>query len=540
MASMITLQGPDTGRMFPLEEALSVIGRQPESTIFLESLAVSRHHAVVSREGGGYFVEDTGSSNGTFVNGQRIEGRTALTERDTLQVGPYVLALRVEPTPTLESGSEPVIRASITALPSNQKILYAENPAHKLQVVLEIAQHLARTPEESLLGKLLDHLLCLFPQADRGLVLLCEGNRLAERAHRNRSDNDGEGFPYSRTIVQRALDGGLGILSEDIASDRRMDIGTIMALNLRSLLCVPLICKDGRRLGVIQLDSSRPGTAFRREDLELLTAIGLQAAVVLDNAALHAERLRDERLRIEVSMAREIQNGFLPVNFPKGEQGFELFACVHSAYEVSGDLYDFFFLEDGRLAFYVGDVSGKGMPAALFMVAVHTLFRHLASSTNSPASTLAQLDAALAADNPSDKFVTVAHGLYDPRSGEVVLAAAAHPLPLLRRANGQVEEVALRTTVPIGYGEVKADLTDTRLKLAAGETLVFYTDGYTEARVPGSRTMFEDTRLRAMLGGANTALPLKACADAARAAVHDFIVGAEQQDDLTLLMLRRV
>src|SRR5262249_18443610 len=146
-----------------------------------------------------------------------------------------------------------------------------------------------------------------------------------------------------------------------------------------------------------------------------------------------------------------------------------------SAYEVSGDLYDFFFLEDGRLAFYVGDVTGKGMPAALFMVAVHTLFRHLASSTSSPAATLAQLDAALAADNPSDKFVTVAHGLYDPRSGAVVLAAAAHPLPLLRRADGRVEEVPLRTSVPIGYGEVKTDLADKWLTLAPGETLIFYT-----------------------------------------------------------------
>jgi serine phosphatase RsbU (regulator of sigma subunit) len=540
MASMITLQGPDTGRQFPLEGGPSVIGRQPESAIFLESLAVSRLHALVIREGGAFYVEDTGSSNGTFVNGKRIEGRTPLTERDTLQVGPYVLALRCDPSPTPDEGSEPVIRASITALPSNQKLLTAENATHKLQVVLEIAQHLARTPEESLLGELLDHLLVLFPQADRGLVLLCEGDRLAERAHRSRGGSEGASIPYSRTIVQRALDGGIGILSEDIASDRRMDIGTVMALNLRSLLCVPLICKDGRRLGIIQLDTARPGTAFRREDLELLTAVGLQAAVVLDNAALHAERLRDERLRVEVAMAREIQNGFLPVNYPKGERGFELFACVHSAYEVSGDLYDFFFLEDGRLAFYVGDVTGKGMPAALFMVAVHTLFRHLASSSSSPSATLAQLDAALAADNPSDKFVTVAHGLYEPRSGEVVLAAAAHPLPLLRRANGQVEVVPLRTSVPIGYGEVKPDLADHRIRLGSGETLIFYTDGFTEARVPGSRTMFEEERLRTVLGGASAALPLKASADRARAAVQEFIGAPEQQDDLTLLMLRRL
>ena len=101
---------------------------------------------------------------------------------------------------------------------------------------------------------------------------------------------------------------------------------------------------------------------------------------------------------------------------------------------MSGDLYDFFPLADGRLAFFVGDVSGKGMPAALFMVAVRTLCRHLAPAAGSPAETLRQLNDALAADNPSAMFVTLVHGIYDPRTGAVVLASGGHPLPLLRRA----------------------------------------------------------------------------------------------------------
>lgn len=537
-ASMITLQGPSPGRQFPLAEDCSVIGRQPESAIFLESLAVSRQHAQITCEKGLYWVEDLRSSNGTFVNGRRIEGRVPLTEADTVQVGPYVLALRLDHQ-TPPEGVEPVIRASVAALPSNQT-LYAQNPAHKLQVVLEIAQHLARTPGEALLGKLLDQLLCLFPQADRALVLLQENGRPVERAHRGRGADDGAGFRFSRTLVQRALEGGVGILSEDVPGDQAMHIGTVMALNLRSLLCVPLISKDGRRLGVIQLDCSRPGSSFRKEDLELLTAVGMQVAVVLDNAALHAERLRDERLRVEVAMAREIQRGFLPTNFqPLGDAGFELFACVDSAYEVSGDLYDFVPLADGRLAFYVGDVSGKGMPASLFMVAVHTLFRHLTASAGSPAETLKRLDAALAADNPADKFVTVCHGVYDPRGGEVVLAAAAHPKPILRRADGRVEEVPLRTGLPLGYGEARAGLADHRLRLAQGETLVLFTDGITEARAPGRREMFETARLCAVVGGEMSRLPLSASADAARAAVKQFIGGSEQQDDLTLLLLRR-
>jgi serine phosphatase RsbU (regulator of sigma subunit) len=345
---------------------------------------------------------------------------------------------------------------------------------------------------------------------------------------------------YSRTLVRRALASGEGILSEDVAGDEQLQISTVVALKLRSLMCVPLVCKDGRRLGVLQLDCSRLTAAFRAEDLELLTAIALQAAVVLDNAALHAERLRDERLRLEVGMAREIQSGFLPVNFPQGETGFEMVAQVEPAHEVSGDLYDFFELEDGRLAFYVGDVSGKGLPAALFMVAVHALFRHLALTGGGPADTLRRLDAALAADNVSGKFVTVAHGVYQPRTGELVLATAGHPPPLLRRPDGRVEPVRVHGGLPLGYGEVGPGLAESRLMLASGETLILYTDGFTEARAPSGRTLFGEQRLREILGGSRTPMPLQACANEARAAVQRFTGGTAQEDDLTLLLLRRL
>src|SRR5206468_12248851 len=140
----------------------------------------------------------------------------------------------------------------------------------------------------------------------------------------------------------------------------------------------------------------------------------------------------------ELAMAREIQQGFLPTDFAVfPDQSFELFARIHPAREVSGDLYDFFPLSDGRLAFFVGDVSGKGMPAALFMIAVRTLCRHLGTAGDPPAATLARLNKALSADNPSSMFVTLLYGIYDPKSGEVVLASAGHPPPIRRPAEGE-------------------------------------------------------------------------------------------------------
>jgi serine phosphatase RsbU (regulator of sigma subunit)/pSer/pThr/pTyr-binding forkhead associated (FHA) protein len=544
MAVLLTLKGPNAGHQFPLESATIVLGRQADSTICLESQAVSRHHARILLENGDFFVEDLQSSNGTYLNGKRIRSRIRLTKDDTLQIGPYQFAVRQYPQAKL-TDTDQVIREKVAADPSNLTF-QGVDAANKLQVVLEITQHLALTlDEETLLGKFLDHLMRLFPQTERGMVLRCEGEKLEVRAQRSRHPNDNRAIPYSRTVVMRALSDGIGILSEDAQADQRFQASTtVTSLNLHSLLCVPLIGHNGTRLGVVQLDSLRTKKSFQMPDLQLLTALALQAAVVLENAALHAELLQKERLRQELVLAREIQQGFLPAVFPRAEeQGYELCAQVNPAREVSGDFYDFFPLGDGKLAFFVGDVSGKGIPAALYMVAVRTLSRHLAPLTHSPAETLARLNPALAADNPSMMFVTLLYGIYDPGRGEVVLASGGHPAPLLRRADGLIDTLPLKSGRFLGYevaNREKLTFTDYQLVLEPGETLIGYTDGFTEARAPDRETFFGLDRLKEALGGEHHRLSLDEGIDAARAAVERFTKTTELQDDLTLLMLRRV
>jgi serine phosphatase RsbU (regulator of sigma subunit) len=542
MAILLIVQGPDAGRRFDLEGPSNILGRQADCTVYLPAKAVSRHHAQILRATDGYQVEDLDSSNGTFLNGQRLTPRVRqpLTERDTLELGPYTFSLRRVPTPaTTESNL--IIREKINAVSLDQSV-YGPDAGQKLQTVLEIAQHLARTLElEPLVDKLLEQLMRLFPQADRGMVLLGEPDRLVVRGQRCRHQEDATTHPYSRTIVKKALEEGIGILSDDVRGDARFQASaTITSLEIRSLLCVPLIGPEQKRLGVIQLDRTRSGRAFQMDDLQLLTTIGLQVAIVLDNAALHQEVLREQRLRQELALAREIQQGYLPTEFDDFRQsGLEVFACVHPARQVSGDLYDLMPLRDGRLAFFVGDVSGKGMPAALFMVAVHTLCRHLAAAGAAPSATLSKLNDALAADNPSGMFVTLAHGLLQPASGEVVLASGGHPLPLIRRADGSVEEVAHKTGRLLGYESGELFLTDGQVTLNAGDLLLFYTDGFTEAREPAKRELFGIERLRQLVATFDDALSLKACADIAKTAVDQFTGSLDLQDDLTLLLLRR-
>src|SRR5262249_42491195 len=136
--------------------------------------------------------------------------------------------------------------------------------------------------------------LRLLPQTDRAMVILCENGNLVVRAQRARGEHDATALPYSRTIVRRVLDEGIGVVSDDVQEDARFKSSdTVMSLNVHSVLCVPLITKEGPRLGVIQLDRFRRGTGFQVDDLHLVATVGLQMAVALENAAFHTEKLRE-------------------------------------------------------------------------------------------------------------------------------------------------------------------------------------------------------------------------------------------------------
>jgi sigma-B regulation protein RsbU (phosphoserine phosphatase) len=535
MPALVTVRGPNAGQRFPLDANCCIIGRQPDAEVYLESLAVSRQHARVLHEANAYFVEDLGSANGTYLNGYRIGGKVPLGERDVLQIGPYEFHLYIEPA---ESDPPQIIRAQVGAMPSNHT-LFAQNPATKLERMLQIAQDLGRNLDiDPMLQRLLDHLMGLFPQADRGMVLLGEGDHLQIRAQRTRQPASGD-FGYSRTIVQKALKEGVGLLSEDVRGDRNLPLSaTMVSLNLRSFLCVPLIGWEGQRLGVIQLDSLRQGNLFKPDDLEMLAAISLQVAVVLQNAAYHAQRIREERLRQEVLLAREIQARFLPEDFSLVGPQSELYARCLPAREVSGDLYDFFRLPDGRLLFFLGDVSGKSMPAALFMIAVRTLARHLGPTATGAADFLWRLNNALAADNPTHLYVTLLCGIYDDRDGSVRLARGGHPNPLLRSAQGTVKTLEMRPGFMLGATILPQPGSETVYQLASGDLLVLFTDGCYEALAPDGKTAFGVAGLSQALQAAPGTASLEQLSEALAQAVQAFAPG-EQQDDMTLLLLRR-
>lgn len=544
MSDLVILHGPDAGRHISLTGERMLLGRNADCAIPLSGKQVSRQHANLTASEGQYFLEDLGSSNGTFVNGKRVAPNrpVPLAEGDTFQIGPYLFSFRPS-TQTVADDKEDshVVREIVSATSLNEKLI-AQDPATKLQVVLEIAQQLSRTLEiDPLLEKLLEQLLRLFPNADRVMAILCEQDRLIVRAQRGRPGKDLSKLPFSRTIVKRALDEGIGLLSEDLQTDKRYETShSIASLDLHSTICVPLINVEGRRLGVLQVDRFCKGYGFRVEDLHLLTALGMEVAVVLENVSLHAEKLREERLMQELELAHDIQEGYLPdalQGFPDAD--FEIVGRVFPARQVAGDFFDFVKTPTGRLAFFIGDVSGKGMPAALYMVAVRTLCRHLVKEVDRPGQLLAKLNIELADDNPNCMFVTLAHGLFDPATGHVLLASAGHPPPVLRRADGQIEEVTLKSGRLLGYTAEMLRFPEVHVALDAGDALWFFTDGILEARAGQGQGMFGIERINELIKEFGAEQQLTECAVHAKVAIERFTGATELQDDLTLLCLRR-
>jgi len=265
-------------------------------------------------------------------------------------------------------------------------------------------------------------------------------------------------------------------------------------------------------------------------------------------ASLEQKQLRDQvqahltRLEDELEAARNLQMSMVPTDFPAPtpERPVEIFAMMEPAREVGGDLYDFFPTEDGRLAFAIGDVSGKGVPAAMFMARTKNLLRVVSGfmlqdgAAAGPGEILGRVNAELCDGNSTLMFVTLYLGLLDPKSGVVRFANAGHDAPYRLGPQGVVSATGAQG-MALGI-DPRWRYETAELKLAPGEALFLYTDGITEANDP-ALALFARERLEAALKAAPGA-PLESLVRAVGAAVGKFAAGAPQADDITALAVR--
>ena len=248
-----------------------------------------------------------------------------------------------------------------------------------------------------------------------------------------------------------------------------------------------------------------------------------------------ALRAAGERVQEELDLARAMQLAILPQHFP-AEDDWAVHAAMYPARELGGDFYDCFPLADGRCGVLVADVSGKGVGAAFFMAVSRTVLLDLAMTGDSPARVLAAANELLCERNPMELFVTACYAIYNPQDGTLVYASAGHPPPLRRAADGVV--TALPCVMDVALGWMPAlEYTDQHATLAAGEALLLYTDGITEAfSVTGEA--YGEARLMQWFAASAEASASATVVSLVRD-VASFVNGAEASDDLTCLVLRR-
>jgi len=300
-------------------------------------------------------------------------------------------------------------------------------------------------------------------------------------------------------------------------------------------LAVPLV-SQGELIGVLNLGHRLSEQDYSSDDRKLLDNLAAQAAPALRVGQLvreqEAEAMMRQRFEQELEVARLIQQNFLPKELPE-LPGWQIAAYYHPAREVGGDFYDVIALSDGRVGFVVGDVTDKGVPAALVMSATRSVLRASAQRLIEPGVVLECVNDHLCPDMPAKMFVTCLYGVLDPQSGHLRFANAGHDLPYVKTADGVVE---LRARgMPLGLMPGMA-YEEKEMTLELGDSVLLHSDGVVEAHDP-ERNMFGFPRLKETVGDAPGGQEL---IDRVLRDLAEFTgAGAEQEDDITMVALQR-
>ena len=327
------------------------------------------------------------------------------------------------------------------------------------------------------------------------------------------------------------------ILVEDVEDTHvPVDRETARRIGIRSFVTAPLRTGD-RQIGVLFADRSSAGERVTELDERLLMGFADHAAIAIENARLYAEALDKKRLEEEVAVAGRIQGHLLPSTIPEVE-GFEVTGISRPSRVVSGDYYDAVTDDEGRLWLALGDVSGKGMPAALTMATLRALFLAEMERDQSLSQAMTRISEGLFHATAPEVFATFCFGVLDPVARTFTFVNAGHPYPVLARADGTVCDVEGAAGLPAGMDPMLTQTvpcTEQRVDLAPGDVLVVYSDGVAEAGA-GNEDMFGEERLRAIVSERRED-GAQAVQDAICQAVDEFMADAPADDDLTLVVI---
>ena len=522
-----------------------LIGRGEEAGnhLPLDDPRISRQCAAIISDSKGCLLDDLGYRRGVFVNGKKVD-RCFLVNGDVITFGldeSYEIVFH-------SSKSETSIQSMLTLIGGITGRDVPSSGLGKLNLLLEATSLLhSELPLETVLGTMLDHAIAI-TQADRGLLLEAEnsgGLRIRLARGKGCVDLPTEGVAPSQTALRQAIAQRSSVITEDLSNaDVALQAAqSIVAQSLRAIVAIPLYpvsrgssadsatqAARGHFLGILYLDSQRP-TAFSKLDRQILDALAVEAASILDNARLVERERQRQRLEQELNIAREIQQALLP----RGFRDFPYFAVtgLHTpCHAVGGDYFDVFPLSEDRTAIVVADVSGKGLGAALLTTMLQGAFSGMTTGTD-PVQVLNNLNRFLCEHSEVGRYATLFFSILD-RNGQIIFVNAGHPSPLILR-RGEVSELIKEGSFPVGLIP-EASFTAKTACLLPGDTLVLFSDGVTEAMDPEEQ-LFGVSRLRETLSGQYD-VPLEELQKKVLKSVETFTRGASQADDITVLLLR--
>jgi phosphoserine phosphatase RsbU/P len=542
MIDLIVEAGPQSGQRFVVDSA-TVLGRGQFADLMISDLAVSRRHAQIDNEDGVWRVRDLESANGTRHNGRLVMAPINIEDGDTIELGQTRLRVRwrdatklpTTPESTLleavdlpAAGAAPKVPLKPSPMPIPDAHIPRTSAANELYQTtiarLKALSHIGDMLSEagSLESRLRDVLSALseaFPRCERFAVLVREATHrpwrvLAQRCNAPLTLDE----ELATAIGAASITQGHPIIATHSATLPAVVPAHLMSRLPAALAAAP-IRSAGLILGALYIDSNEEALALRPADREFLSGVAGHLGAVLSSYR-HAE---SEQLihPQDIDLARRIQQRFLPSSTPRID-GYELADSYTAARIVGGDLFDFLTLADGRPALLIGDVSGKGFPAALYMARLGAHARALAPRCKTPSDLLSQMNQLLRSELESGMFATC------------MVAALDAPKGIVRRANGQLESLPIPVAPALGINPTN-QFHEVSLELARGDGLLLFTDGLDDA-LSAAGEVFGIERVRETLKSARSA---GHAIEALLTAIGGFLGDITQYDDLTLIALWR-
>ena len=536
---------------YVLDRPVTTIGRSSMNDLPIADKMLSRQHARIVRDNnGGLTVEDLGSRNGTFVNGERLTTIQPLKAGDRITVGGVTLKVESESTTRvrIDAGGEEALDNTILKASAELLRQHTETdprlPAEQLSKLIESLRVVNELTIELLRDVSVDELLKFLMdkvfetlKPDRGVVLLRHSvsGELIPAVVRVAEGISAEEIRLSKTLVAAVVEKRNGLLLMDTTTGSGVNLADSIRLSgIKSVLAAPLE-NNGQVVGLIYVDSRMGHRSFEEGDLRLLTSLANVAAAKIQNARLMAEAAEKRQMDREFALAREIQGRLLPEN-PPVVAGYELYGSNIASRQVSGDYFDYRARSDGKIYAAIADVCGKGVGPALLMASLQASFHAWADELVPVPEMTGRLSEAISRRTGPDRFITFFLLLLDPASGEIEYTNAGHNPGLLLRQDGGMEELnshglplALFPGKPYG---------SSRLTLHPGEIVCLYTDGVTEANDPSGNEFGLD-RLKSFLADQGGQDPTEIDARLGRA-LETHAAGEPFADDRTLLMVRRL